>query len=123
MGSVKLALDQADRWQRREGYRRSGHSPALYLRDRTLDFFAGAPGSVKVVAGDREYLYSLSLPQLWDSKWQPPADAHTGMPHFAAIFDNSMDVWPVVGAAGRFGPDRGMAAYGRFRRMQRSLRC
>ena len=38
------------------------------LRDRTLDFFSGTPGSVRVVAGDREYVYSLTLPQLWDQQ-------------------------------------------------------
>ena len=30
-------------------------------------------GGVKVVAGDREYLYSLTLPELWMSPDAPPA--------------------------------------------------
>ena len=70
------------------------------MRDRTLNFFAGSPGGVKVVAGDREYLYSLTLPELWESKWTPPADAHLGVPRFTQILESSTDLWPWLALAG-----------------------
>ena len=37
------------------------------------NFSAVSPGAVRVLAGDREYVYSLTLPQLWESKWDGPA--------------------------------------------------
>jgi len=86
------------------------------MRDRTLNFFAGSPGGVKVVAGDREYLYSLTLPELWDSKWTPPADAHTGIPKFATILESSSDLWPWLALAGALGLLAEWLLYGRFRR-------
>ena len=72
------------------------------MRDRTLNFFAGSPGGVKVVAGDREYLYSLTLPELWESKWTPPADAHLGVPRFTQITGIVDGFVAVAGAGGSF---------------------
>jgi hypothetical protein len=57
------------------------------MRDRTLNFFSAAAGGVKGSGGDREYLYSLTLPELWDSKWTPPAEARSGVPKFAQVFE------------------------------------
>jgi hypothetical protein len=120
VGTVKLALDQQTDGKDVKVSAEDGSPLPFTVRDRTVDFFAGAPGAVKVVAGDREYLYSLTLPELGDSKWQPPADAHTGMPRFAAVFDNSTDVWPWLALLGTAGLIAEWLLYGRFRRMQRT---
>jgi hypothetical protein len=68
------------------------------------------------VAGDREYLYSLTLPQLWDAKWDPPADAQKNIPHFAPVFDSSSDLWPWLALAGAAGLLTEWILFGRFRR-------
>jgi len=73
------------------------------LHDRTLNFFSGSPGSVRVLAGDREYLYSLTLPQLWDTKWTAPAGVRQGIPRFSRIFERSSDLWPWLALAGGVG--------------------
>ena len=114
-----------------------GHAPAIEvkvtaedgsplpftMRDRTLDFFAGTPGSVRVVAGDREYLYSLTLPELWDSKWEPPAEARKGIPRFTARCSTAR---PICGRGWRCWAALGLLAewmlYGRFRRGRLRLR-
>ena len=41
------------------------------VEGRTLRFFAGAPGIVRVLTGDRELVYSLTLPQPGDVLWTP----------------------------------------------------
>jgi hypothetical protein len=92
------------------------------MRERTLNFFSGVPGGVKVVAGDREYLYSLTLPELWESKWTPPADAHLGVPRFSQILESSTDLWPWLALAGAFGLLAEWVLYGRFRRGMRRPR-
>ena len=86
------------------------------LHDRTLNFFSGAPGGVRVVAGDREYIYSLTLPEMWDSKWTPPAEAHTGIPRFSQVFEGASDLWPWLAILGAIGLLVEWLAYGRFRR-------
>jgi hypothetical protein len=119
-GTVKLELDQQTAEKDVKVTAEDGSPLPFTLRDRTLDFFAGSPGSVKVVAGDREYLYSLTLPQLWDTKWQAPGDARTGIPRFAPVLDSFTDIWPWLALLGAAGLAAEWLLYGRFRRMQRS---
>ncbi len=74
------------------------------LRDRTLDFFSGTPGLVRVAAGDREYVYSLTLPQLWDTQWEPPAGTRARHPAICAVRSIVRAIsgrcWRSLGAAG-----------------------
>jgi hypothetical protein len=119
VGSVKLVMDQASAASDLSDVKvtaEDGSPLPFTLRDRTLNFFSGAPGGVRVVAGDREYIYSLSLPELWDSKWQPPAEAHQGVPHFQQILESSSDLWPWLALAGGLGLLAEWLLYGRFRR-------
>ena len=103
VGTVKVAMDEDTAPAGVKVTAENGSPLPFTLRDRTLHFFAGSPGLVRVVAGDREYLYSLTLPQLWDTKWPVPADARQGIPHFAQIFDRSSDLWPLLALAGGCG--------------------
>ena len=92
------------------------------LRDQTLDFFAGSPGSVRVLAGDREYMYSLTLPQLWDSRWDPPPNTHRGIPRFNVVLEHVTDVWPWLALLGSAGLLVEWLLYGRFRMAQFATR-
>jgi hypothetical protein len=116
VGAVKLALDQDTAAPDVKVTAEDGSALPFTVRDRTLNFFSGAPGGVKVVAGDREYLYSLTLPELWEEKWAPPSTAHIGVPRFASIPESSTDLWPWLAAAGGLGLLAEWILYGRFRR-------
>ncbi|HEY1493862.1 MAG TPA: VWA domain-containing protein [Candidatus Solibacter sp.] len=116
VGSVKLVMEQAAAAPDVKVTSEDGSPVPFTMRDRTLNFFAGSPGGVKVVAGDREYLYALTLPELWDTKWTPPADAHTGIPKFATMLESSSDLWPWLALAGALGLLTEWLLYGRFRR-------
>jgi hypothetical protein len=73
------------------------------VRGRVLDFFAGSPGTVEVQAGDRDYVFSLTLPQVGGLRWRPPAGVRQGMPRFARFAEPASDLWPwlaLLGAAG-----------------------
>jgi hypothetical protein len=120
VGSVKLVMDQAAADVSVTGG--DGSAVPFTLRDRTLNFFAGSPGDVKVVAGDREYLYSLTLPELWESKWTPPAEAHSGIPKFAVVLESASDLWPWLAIAGALGLLAEWLLYGRFRRGMTRMR-
>jgi hypothetical protein len=65
-------------------------------------------------------LYSLSLPELWDARWTPPAEAKSGIPRFAAIVETSSDLWPWLALLGAAGLVLEWFLYGRFRRGLRS---
>ncbi|MCU1233064.1 MAG: hypothetical protein JWP63_1031 [Candidatus Solibacter sp.] len=116
VGSVKLVMDQASAASDVKVTGEDGSPVPFTMRDRTLNFFAGSPGGVKVVAGDREYLYSLTLPELGETKWTPPPEAHSGIPKFATILESSSDLWPWLALAGALGLFAEWLLYGRFRR-------
>ena len=116
VGAVKLELEQLVAAKDVKVTAEDGSALPFTLHDRTLNFFSGAPGGVKVVAGDREYLYSLTLPEMWDAKWTPPAEAHTGIPKFSQVFASASDLWPWLAILGAIGLFVEWLAYGRFRR-------
>ena len=116
VGAVKLVMDQDTAAADVKVTADDGSALPFTMRERTLNFFSGAPGGVKVVAGDREYLYSLTLPELWESKWTPPADAHLGVPRFARVLESSTELWPWLALAGSLGLLAEWLLYGRFRR-------
>jgi hypothetical protein len=116
VGAVKLVMDQPIASSGVKVTAANGTDLPFTVRDKTLTFFSGTPGGVTVSAGDREYLYSLSLPEPWDTKWTPPADAKSGIPHFARFVDTSSDLWPMLALAGALGLLVEWVLYGRFRR-------
>jgi hypothetical protein len=116
VGAVKLVMDQAVASNTVHVTSADGSALPFTVHDRTLTFFSGAPGDVKVSTGDREFLYSLTLPEPWDIKWTAPAEAKSGIPHFARFVETSSDLWPVLALLGALGLLIEWALYGRFRR-------
>jgi hypothetical protein len=115
VGTVKLPLDQ-DLAPSDVKVTAEDASPLPFtLHERTLEFFAGAPGTVRVVAGDSEYIYSLTLPQAGDTKWEPPANAHRGIPRLFPTLDRSFDLWPWLALLGAAGLLTEWFFFGRFR--------
>ena len=115
VGTVKLPLDQ-DLPPSAVKVTAEDASPLPFtLHDRTLEFFSGAPGSARVLAGDSEYIYSLTLPQLGDTRWSPPADAHRGIPGFLPTLDRSFDLWPWLALLSAAGLLAEWFFFGRFR--------
>jgi len=73
------------------------------VEEHSLRFFTAEPGTVRVVAGDREIVYSLSLPQVAEARWKAPETARHGIPRLAAITADYSELWPwlaLLGAAG-----------------------
>jgi hypothetical protein len=73
------------------------------LKDGELQFFSGAPGAVSVLAGDRETVYSLTLPDVAEAAWRPPANVRRGIPRAAELESPPQDLWPWLAALGGLG--------------------
>ncbi len=116
VGAVKLLMDQDTPQNNITVTTGEGERLPFTIRERALNFFSGNPGSVRVVAGDREYLYSLNLPELWDTRWEPPADAAKGIPRFTRVASGAGDIWPWLAIAGGLLLAIEWLLYGRFRR-------
>jgi hypothetical protein len=118
VGTVRLALEREPAAGEIKVSGPDGAALPFTVRDRVLQFFAGSPGAVRVLAGDREYVYSLTLPQLWDARWQPGSDVRQGIPRFALAPDGSSDLWPWLAVAGGLALLLEWMLFGRLRRVQ-----
>jgi hypothetical protein len=67
--------------------------PATVQGDR-LRFFSAIPGIVRVLAADREVVYSLNLPDVATEVWEPPATAALGIPAPREHPVTFRELWP-----------------------------
>ncbi len=80
-----------------------------------LRFFAGAPGTVRVLTGDRETVFSLTLPDVGDAAWHPPQNVRRGIPRASAADVVATDWWPWLAVLGGLGLLVDWLLYGRSR--------
>ena len=78
--------------------------------DSELRFFAGAPGTVRVLTGDRETVYSLTLPDAGDAVWRPPQNVRRGIPRAFGAEASVTDFWPWLALLGGLGTTDRLAA-------------
>ncbi len=122
VGTVKVVMESDAPEKDVKVVAEDGAALPFTLRDSVLHFFSGRRGAVRVLAGDREYVYSLSLPELWDARWQPPAGALKGIPRFSNRLDRASDLWPWLALAGGLGLLAEWLLFGRFRRSGKTAR-
>jgi hypothetical protein len=67
---------------------------------RSLRFFAGSPGTVRVATAGGESVYSLVLPELAEEKWAAPAKVRRGLPTFTGFIPKFIELWPWLATAG-----------------------
>jgi len=92
-------------------------------RGHTLRFFSGTPGTVRVQASDRETVYSLTLPELWEAKWEAPAGVKRGLPGFRPGAALSRDLWELLALLGGLGLLAEWLLFGRAEGRMRRLRA
>ena len=73
------------------------------IEDNVLRFFCGAPGTVRVLTGDRELVYSLTLPDVGEALWKVPAAVHKGIPRASGGGITTTDIWPWFAVLGALG--------------------
>ena len=96
-----------------------GKSLPFTIEGKTLRFFTADPGIVRVLAGDRELVYSLTLPQPGDTVWQP-SNVKVGLPGRAPAGPASRDIWQWLAIAGALGLFADWILFGRIDRGARA---
>jgi hypothetical protein len=91
------------------------------VEGKNLRFFTGAPGVVRVLTGDRELVYSLTLPQPGDTVWKP-SDVKLGLPPRVPFGPASRDLWHWLALAGAAGLLADWILYGRIDRRMREAK-
>ncbi|HEU5021325.1 MAG TPA: hypothetical protein VFT60_05525, partial [Bryobacteraceae bacterium] len=78
----------------------SGANLPFNIRNGKIQFFSGAAQRVNVISGNTERAYSLTLPEMWDDKWTPPAGVRHGIPAWSDAIRRSTDLWPWLAVLG-----------------------
>src|SRR5712692_5599369 len=102
-GTVTTQLDPDVRPEDARVLQQDGTPVPFTTRGHTLRFFSGTPGTVRVLAADRETVYSLTLPEMWDATWEVPPGVRRGIPAFRETAGVSRDLWQVLAVLGGLG--------------------
>lgn len=90
------------------------HRPLPFtVEGNTLRFFAGSPGNVHVMIGDRESVYSLTLPDVGEVAWRPPSNVARGIGRRPGDASPPFGPWPWLALAGGLGLLADWLLYGR----------
>lgn len=93
----------------------SGKDLPFTVQGRVVRFFAADAGLVRVLAGDRELVYSLTLPQPGDIVWKP-SHARLGLPDRVPLTPAARDIWQWLALLGAAGLLADWILFGRMRR-------
>ena len=116
VGTVTASLDAQVKPEQIRVAQDDGAALPFTLRNRTLQFFSGAPGIVRVTAADREVVYSLVLPEVSDATWEPPASVKRGVPGARQNAAAPVDLWQALACLGAIGLLVDWVYFGRFGR-------
>jgi hypothetical protein len=116
VGMVKMPLDRDVKAADLRVQDAEGKPVPFAVRDQSLTFFAGTPGTVRVLAGDRESVYSLTLPQMWAGRWEPPAGIRRGIPRPNLLSGDYTELWQWLAILGAAGLLAEWILYGRLKR-------
>jgi hypothetical protein len=103
VGTVTVAVEKGTDAAAVRVMTEDGKPLPFTIEDNALRFFSGAPGTVRVLTGSREVVYSLTLPDVGESLWRAPATVHRGIPRAVGNSVSTTDIWPwfaVLGAVG-----------------------
>lgn len=101
-GSVTVDLDSDVNAASVQVTGEKGNALPFTLDGRRLKFFSGDPGVARIVAGDRELVYSLTLPSAGDEAWNP-VNARRGIPQPADVQPQARDLWQWLALLGGAG--------------------
>ncbi len=119
VGTVDVELESEIDPQSIRVQTEEGRPLPFTVEGKSLRFFTGAPGVVRVLTGDRELVYSLTLPQPGDTVWKP-ANVKLGLPPRSPIGPTSRDLWHWLALAGALGLLADWILYGRIDRRMRA---
>lgn len=75
-----------------------------FSRDgKTIRFFAGAPGNIRLNDGKRESVYSLTLPEVGEKEIDWPKGTRRGVPAVSRFGASSKELWYALATVGALG--------------------
>jgi len=115
VGTVNVPVEASSKPQEIKVLDEANRSLPFTVEDKNLRFFSGAPGTVRVQMGDREMVYSLTLPDVGEAVWRVPSTVHKGVPRAVLADAAPRDLWPWLAILGGLGLLADWLLYGRSR--------
>jgi hypothetical protein len=100
VGSVKVALDAKTDPATIQVTGEDQQPLPFSVSGDTLQFYSAVRGNVRVRAGSRETVYSLSLPDVGDTAWAAPARIRRGLGRMAGGTAPVQDLWQWLAVLG-----------------------
>jgi hypothetical protein len=102
VGSVAAPLE-SDPGANVEVRAQDGSMLPFTVSGNSIRFFSGRPGTVRVKAGSREQIHSLTLPDVPEQLWEIPKGARRGVPRAREWGSSSRDIWYWLAILGGIG--------------------
>ncbi len=115
VGLLTVSLDQGERADRLKVTDGRGVAVPFTLRGRSLQLFTTKPGDVRIASGDRDRIFSLTLPEVAEFSWSAPRSAASGLPAAAQLSPSAIDLWKWLALLGGVGLLFEWLLYGRHR--------
>lgn len=102
VGSVRVAVDPKTDPSTIQVLDENQQPLPFSVSGDTLQFYSGVRGNVRVRTQSRESVYSLTLPEIGDVSWDPPARVRRGLGRIGGSSSPVYELWPwlaLLGAA------------------------
>jgi hypothetical protein len=103
VGTVTVAIDPGVNPAEVRVVAEGGRSLPFTIENNSLRFFTATPGTVQIFEGNRATVFSLTLPDVADARWEPPRATPRGLPAPGGPGTSSPDIWRVLALAGALG--------------------
>ena len=100
VGAASVPLDAREATERIRVIDERGFAIPFTVRTQTLELFTSRPSVVRILSDDRERVLSLTLPDVAESEWTPPAQLAHGLPAAVRLAPAAVDLWKWLAIAG-----------------------
>jgi Aerotolerance regulator N-terminal/von Willebrand factor type A domain len=103
VGPISLTLDPNEHAGQLTVIDDRGYHVPFTVRNQTLQLYVSRPSIVRIVSGERERIYSFTLPEIAEKQWKPPASVAEGLPGPTSLSPSAIDLWQWLALLGGFG--------------------
>jgi hypothetical protein len=100
VGATTIALERQERADRIRVTDENGSAVPFTIRAKALQLFASKPSLVRVISEDKDRFISLTLPDVAEFEWKPPAKAARGLPAASGFAPAAIDLWKWLALCG-----------------------
>jgi hypothetical protein len=100
VGAVSVPLDAAEANEKIRVLDEHGFAVPFTIRNGTLQLYAAKPNVIRIVSPDRERVLSLTLPEVGQYVWTPPANTPRDVPASLLLGPSAIELWKWLAISG-----------------------